>query len=257
VLERSAFDNKPKCSLENEIFVRFVTSWRPLGKWLFPFRFISAGETPMHQFGAETSDDKQDTERLLADVKRGQEAMNELLSWLRPRLRQQGEQLCTGTLGAKEGVSDIVQDAMQNVFVNFRQFHGGTEEEFLAWTRTIFSRVWIDVQRYWYSRIRDFSREQALQQASDSSTAEELLTDDQNPTPSSVASRNEEIDRLLAMVDELPDRQRLVVLLRKMFNHSWPELGMLMFRPHEAENPAEAARQLFNRAKQQLSEKLN
>lgn len=115
--------------------------------------------------------------------------------------------------------SDLVQDALLRAAEARAGPTGETDEERLAWLSAILDNLLIDRHREHFAKKRDVRREQhldALRQALQESSAEVVgLLPDSSPSPSENAARGELEARVAAAIDQLPPRQRDVLLLRK------------------------------------------
>lgn len=135
----------------------------------------------------------------------------------RPYLRLLARLQLHRRLQAKVDASDIVQQTMLNAHQARAGFRGTTDAERAAWLRQILARNLAHAARDFTRDKRDCSREQSLQQSLDQSSArlEAFLAADQS-SPSQRAVRNENVLRLAAALETLPDAQRRAVEL-----HYW------------------------------------
>jgi RNA polymerase sigma-70 factor (ECF subfamily) len=134
----------------------------------------------------------------------------------RPLLRLQVRQLqLDPRLRRRFDPSDLVQETLLKAHQNFDRFRGQTEAELLTWLQEILGNVVIDEARKARSRKRDVALEQPLQAAVAESSArlEAYLAADQ-PSPSQQVERQELLLRLAATIDQLPEDQRDVFILK-------------------------------------------
>jgi RNA polymerase sigma-70 factor (ECF subfamily) len=120
---------------------------------------------------------------------------------------------------AKEGASDLVQDAMVLAQRRFGAFAGRSEAELRAWLRRIVKHLAAHaVRRYRESAKRRLESEVPLAPGGGPPTA-----DDANPA--ALAMRLEALDALDAAIGRLPDRSRQVVLWRHFEGCSFDAIG--------------------------------
>jgi len=130
-------------------------------------------------------------------------------------------------LQGKVDPSDMVQEAFLEAHRDFRQFHGKTESELLAWLRRLLATSLADqVRRYRGTQRRDPRLERRLAtELNQSSQALErgLLASDSSP--SARASRREDGRRLAEALEQLPAEYRDVLLLRHFHGLTFPEIA--------------------------------
>lgn len=160
-----------------------------------------------------------------------------------------GQELDPG-LRAKGGASDLVQETLLDAFRDFSHFHGGTEQELLAWLRRLLLNNLSNFSR----RYRDTAKRQTAAevplQGGDSSSnwAETLVGGDS--TPSAHAMADEQVQALQKALERLPDEYRQVILLRYREELPFEEIGRLMGRS------SNAAEKLWLRAIERLRQEL-
>jgi RNA polymerase sigma-70 factor (ECF subfamily) len=117
-------------------------------------------------------------------------------------------------LRSKLDASDVVQQAILHAHENRAQFRGESENEWLAWLRSILANTLAGLVRRFDTQARDAGRERSLESELEcsSSRMEILLTADQT-SPSERAVRGEELLRLAHAIGRLPEEQRRVVEL--------------------------------------------
>jgi RNA polymerase sigma-70 factor (ECF subfamily) len=138
-------------------------------------------------------------------------------------------------LRAKLDASDVAQQAILQAHEARGQFRGATEAEKLAWLRAILANVLAAAARRFETRARDVSRERSLDDDLElsSSRLECLFAADQT-SPSQRAVRSEELLRLAAALNRLPEDQRQVVELHHLKGLPVAEVAAQMGRTRPA-----------------------
>jgi RNA polymerase sigma-70 factor (ECF subfamily) len=126
------------------------------------------------------------------------------------------------------------------------QFRGTTDAELAAWLRQILARVLAGTARVFARDKRDAGREQSLAAVEDSSARLEAWLAADGSSPSQRAERNEDLVRLAAAVDRLPDAQREALTLFRLQG-----LGLVEVAAQMGRTPAAVAG-LIKRAVHQL-----
>jgi RNA polymerase sigma-70 factor (ECF subfamily) len=113
--------------------------------------------------------------------------------------------------------SDLVQSALAKAVEYRDQFRGLTEAELVKWLLEILGNIVIDEVRKATAHKRDLALEQSLQAVlADSTALWETALADRRSSPADQAERNEQWLRLAGAIDELPEDQRDVILLRDL-----------------------------------------
>jgi RNA polymerase sigma-70 factor (ECF subfamily) len=157
------------------------------------------------------------------------------LARFRPYLRVLARASMDSRLRGKLDPSDVVQEAMVNALRGIDQFRGTTDAELAAWLRQILARVLAGTARGLARDKRDARREQPLPTTVEDSSArlEAWLAAD-GSSPSERAERNEELVRLAAAVDRLPDAQREALTLYRLRGLGLDEVAAQMSRTPDA-----------------------
>ncbi|MEM7476693.1 MAG: sigma-70 family RNA polymerase sigma factor [Planctomycetota bacterium] len=121
------------------------------------------------------------------------------------------------------------------------QFQGKTADDFWPWIMTIFRNHLTDgLRRYRYSAKRAPDREDH--------DAPTVAADDESP--SAYAMAEEEVDRLLTGIQQLPSRSQKVVRLRYLEDRTYAEIAQ------ELQCSTDMARRIWLKAIDQLSQEL-
>jgi RNA polymerase sigma-70 factor (ECF subfamily) len=111
--------------------------------------------------------------------------------------------------------SDLVQETLLKATQNLEQFHGGTEAELVKWLQEIMRNALADATRRARAQKRDVAQEEALAVVvNDSSARLHNWLAAPDSSPSQRAQREEQLLRLAAALEKLPQDQRDVVILR-------------------------------------------
>lgn len=109
--------------------------------------------------------------------------------------------------------SDVVQETLVRAVRGLDQVHGTGEGEFVRWLQAIVGNVLVDLVREHGAGKRDPRRERTVADAAgeaDTPLAAYLAAAD--PGPSTLAARREELLRLAAAVERLPEAERDAVV---------------------------------------------
>ena len=153
-----------------------------------------------------------------------------------------------GDLTAKESSSDLVQSVCREVLEGLAagKFDYRGEEAFRSW---LYDAALYKIQnrrRYWRAQRREGAREVAAPRSDDSAQGQAELARSTR-TPSRDAVDREERGELAELLDELPERYRLVVELAHLEGCPHREIARRM------DIGEEASRQLLNRALARLA----
>ncbi len=150
-----------------------------------------------------------------------------------------------GALRGKAGASDIVQETFLEAQRDFGGFDGASHAEFRRWLRKLMLNNLANfARRYRGTTKRDIRRETALNGAADS--ANPFLLRAPGPSPSMAMMADEEQERVLAALAQLPEHYRRAIELRHRDGLGYAEIGA------ELRRTPEAARKLWARAVETL-----
>jgi RNA polymerase sigma-70 factor (ECF subfamily) len=173
-------------------------------------------------------------------------ALGEVLEACRLYMLGIAERELDPLLRAKAGASDLVQQTFLEAQRDFGQFHGGTEDELLAWLRRLLLNNLANFARqYRGTHKRAVNREVRLPGQNIESTSGANIAGAE-PTPSSAFQRDEQYEALSRALARLPDEYRQVIAWRYEEDLSFDEIGARLGRT------ANAARKLWVRAIERL-----
>jgi RNA polymerase sigma-70 factor (ECF subfamily) len=154
----------------------------------------------------------------------------------RPLLRLQARQLrLTPRFERRFDSSDLVQETLLRAHRNRDQFRGRTETESLAWLHEVLLHVAADEVRKARAQKRDVALEQSLEAlAADSSARWEKCLAGGELSPEAQAERREQLLRVSAAIEDLPDDQRDAVVLRELMGLPVAEVAARMGRTEKA-----------------------
>lgn len=154
-------------------------------------------------------------------------------------------------LRAKEGASDLVQEAMLAAHQAAGQFQAKSPVELRSWLRRLLlNRVAHAARRYLGTQKRRMGREVSLDAETNGESVAATLAIDQT-SPGGVAVRREEEALMRAALDRLPERMRQAVLWRHHDGCGFEEIGRRLGCSDVA------ARKLWLRALDQLQRELS
>lgn len=120
-------------------------------------------------------------------------------------------------LRAKLDPSDLVQQTLLKAWQGLEQLRGQSDAEVAAWLRRILARTLANAVRDLGREKRDVKRELSLEASLEQSSARlEAWLADAASSPDERAERNEQVLRLAAAVDQLPEAQREAVILHHL-----------------------------------------
>jgi RNA polymerase sigma-70 factor (ECF subfamily) len=199
---------------------------------------------------SEARDDELFQQQLEAAREGDRDALGRAIQPFRQFLLMIAERELAPELKTKEGASDVVQDTLLEAHRHFPRFEGGSRSELRAWLRRLLlHRVSNTVRRYRKAGKRELSREFSLDAADLSRGLAAALVGD-STSPSGRAVQREEETAMLAALEKLPERMRLVIFWRHREDCSFDEIGRRLDRSNVA------ARKLWLRAIEQLQQAL-
>jgi RNA polymerase sigma factor (sigma-70 family) len=122
-------------------------------------------------------------------------------------------------------VADVVQETWVRACTKLHLFEYRGLDSFRRWIWNIALNVFHDQRTYWRAEQRDPSR--VAEPGHDSASSNKPLHRVVSPGhgPASNASLSEEVEQSLAILERLPRRQRLIVLLAEFYDESWQEIA--------------------------------
>ena len=129
---------------------------------------------------------------------------------------------------------DIVQEAYAAATRGFLAFEGGSEPEFSAWITTILRTQIAAALRHHKAQTRDWQRERELVEADGSATVTwfEPIAKDSSPSQRYICGEN--ALKLLKVLRDLPEDQRLAVQMRYLDGEKLAEIAERMQRSPDA-----------------------
>jgi RNA polymerase sigma-70 factor (ECF subfamily) len=174
-----------------------------------------------------------DGDHLLADARAGDDhALGQLLERYRGYLTLLARLQISRRLQGKVDASDLVQSTFLEAYRHFGGFRGTSDGEFAGWLRQILAGVVANVVRHYAgTRRRDVALERELEAELERSSQRldgGLVAP--GTTPSERAARCEEAVRLAALLEDLPEDYREVLILHHVEGSSLPEVARTLGR---------------------------
>ncbi len=161
--------------------------------------------------------------------------MDRLLERHTPALRNFLRLRCGPRLRTLDSVSDLVQSVCREALQGQGDFDYRGEPAFRAWLFRLAERRVVDRVRYYQREKRDVRRVQPLQAGPESSGGDLAASYATLLTPSRVAMSHEDVARIEAAFDQLPERYRDVIVWSRIVGLSAEEVGReLDCTPHYA-----------------------
>lgn len=173
----------------------------------------------------------QDFSRWLSAARRGsRDALGHAFETCRHYLLYIAHCQMNADLQAKGGASDLVQETFLEAQCAFDRFHGNSEGELRAWLRQLLQHRAAKFRRHFRAtQKRRLARETTLTAAS-----RPVRPADDRLSPSAQLMANEQAQRLLQILELLPDDYRRVITLRYVEQFSFEEIGCRMQRTPNA-----------------------
>jgi RNA polymerase sigma-70 factor (ECF subfamily) len=153
-------------------------------------------------------------------------------AWLRLLARKEIDSRFAG----KFDPSDAVQQTLLEAWKGWDNFRGSDEPQRVAWLRQILAHQLAHLARHYAStQKRDLGREQSLELSlSQSALRLDALAAGRDPSPSGIASANEQRLLLARALEQLPADYRQVILLRNLEDLSHDQVARRMNRSEGA-----------------------
>jgi RNA polymerase sigma-70 factor (ECF subfamily) len=128
----------------------------------------------------------------------------------------------------RDDASDLVQETLIDAARGMPEFRGETIEEFEAWMLRLLERNLLQSLRRNTAEKRDVRRERAISLASDSGPLSWCENVDGGSSPSQIVMRGEAAILLATAIEQLPESQRIAVILRFLAHHSLERIAEIM-----------------------------
>jgi RNA polymerase sigma-70 factor, ECF subfamily len=174
-----------------------------------------------------------------------QKALDQLLEQSLPTVRAFVRAHMGAKLRARESASDVVQSVCRELLTHQDRFQHPSEQAFEAWLLTT-------ARRKVQNRARDLDRQKRATDREQGALDEQALGElgaayARVTSPGDRALRAEEVARLEAAIDQLPEEQREVITLAHLAGLSRGEIAEQMGKTEEA------VRAMLHRAKARLA----
>ena len=167
----------------------------------------------------------EETRELVDQAKSGDpDAISVLYRLYERRLKSAANRKLGNQLRSKLETVDLVQSVWKDCLSDIKDFEYRGPESFFHWLLTQVLRKVQDKARFFSAKKRDFAREKHLM-TKDIRHDHEDFPFSPDPTPSQAAVADEELDRLMSLLDRLTDDQRQTLVLRLRDKMSFVEIG--------------------------------
>lgn len=156
----------------------------------------------------DPTDPRRDVEELL------EEHLPALRSFVRLRLGRE--------LRSLESSSDLVQSVCREILQHRERFEHGNEDGFRRWLYTSVLRKISNRAAYYHARQRDVRQLEPLEDGSDAGVLKSYCS---FCTPSRLLSAREEVERIEAAFDRIPDADRELITLARVARLTHAEIG--------------------------------
>jgi RNA polymerase sigma-70 factor (ECF subfamily) len=139
-------------------------------------------------------------------------------------------------LRSKLDASDLVQQTFLKAYERLDQFRGETEPQLRAWLRRILAMHMVDVERKYRGAECNVAVERSIEPPSNgraSAGSPDHLAADCS-SPSKRLMDGEQLERLRTAVEQLPDDQRIALVLLHLEGHSIESVSRFMSRSEAA-----------------------
>lgn len=168
------------------------------------------------------------TRQLIAFAKNGDElALNQLCSVYAERVKWMVRIRMNKKMRSKLESMDLVQEVLINALSGLEDFTYQNEGDFVRWLSKITENAFYDNLDKLYAGKRDIRKEVRFDECISSNTGK--FTGTPGPidatTPSTIMSRREDFARLEKAIDKLKPKYRKVILLAKIEQLSYNQIG--------------------------------
>jgi RNA polymerase sigma-70 factor (ECF subfamily) len=161
-------------------------------------------------------------------MKQIRQQKEEDLEKIRPVLISLAEAMISPAFCGHIDASDLVQQTLMEAHCSIEDLASLDERSFFAWLRSALRNNVLDAIRHLKTAKKNIARnvrESDLQESF--ARLDQLLAVDET-SPSQILQRNEEISRMLAALQTLPDNQRLAVMLKHLHGHTLKEVSEIL-----------------------------
>jgi RNA polymerase sigma-70 factor (ECF subfamily) len=185
------------------------------------------------------------TTSLVAKAKEGdQEAVSALYRLYEFRLKKAVKKKLGSKLRGRLETMDLVQSVRKDVLLDVKAFDYRGPDSFFHWLLTCIIRKIQDKGRYFSAGKRDLDKEQRIHTGGVLPGEHEAG----GPSPSQAAIADEHLERLMRLLDKLPELQRKALVLRMRDEMEFDEIGKRMGKSPEA------VRKLYSRAMKRIGD---
>jgi len=178
---------------------------------------------------------------LLERAKMGDSAaVGDLYSLYEKRLKNAVRKKIGNKLRQRMETVDLVQSVWKDVLSDMKGFEYRGSDSFFKWLLSCIIRKIQDKGRYFKAKKRDIGMETRIKTVDLKPNSGRL--EGTGPSPSQVAMTDEHIEKLLKLLDRLPDSQRQALVLRMKEEMEFEKIAQIMDRSQDS------VRKLYSRA---------
>lgn len=168
-----------------------------------------------------SSNDPKPISELLA--KKDNEALQQLLTWYRPFLREIAEDLLDKRLKGKIDASDLVQETLNNISIGFSTVHAKTRQQWKGYLYRVMARRVADARKLFLTnRKREIGREI---DGSQIDLGKEEIIDENAEKPIDTIINREFAKEVLVVVGRLPKEIQQILRWRYRKSMTYEQIG--------------------------------
>ena len=158
-------------------------------------------------------------------MERPDNEVEKALERFRPVLVTLAEAMISPAYRGDIEASDLVQQTLMEAHTNARFLDSFDEGPFFAWLRKALQNNLLDAVKHLGTQKKDVRRRVRQSEIEESfARLEQVLVGDET-SPSQLVQRNEQIAIMLSALQELPDNQRMAVIMKHLQGHSLKEVA--------------------------------
>jgi RNA polymerase sigma-70 factor (ECF subfamily) len=174
-------------------------------------------------------------------------AVSELYTMYQSRLEAAVRAGLGERLRSRMETLDLIQSVWKDVLPGIKDFQYHDSDSFFRWLAARIIRKIQDKGRYFAAEKRDLKKEKRIRSENDASIGV-LPPPSSEPPPSRAAILSEQMERLMRLMNLLPEAQRRIIVMRRRDELEFEEIGERLSKS------VHAVRKLYERGMQRLNE---